>query len=149
MCSYILQIPKNGPAVIGGCVAGCLLVLVGLFMLPVGGVALAVGGVVTLAACVTASGALFAGGGGGIMVLALGKGRIMVREYTDMLQLAISEASLWCKEMKSKNTRQPKLLPGAASNCNLTTTALESLLQEEGTRFQIRNLLFLTGAMNY
>lgn len=142
MCSYILHYTKNGPIVIGGCVVGCLLVLVGLVMLPVGGLALAAGGVFTLAACVTASGALMASSGGGIMVLALGKGRFMTREYTAMLQLAISEASLWCKEKTSKNTQQPKLPPGTALDSNCTTTTLESLLQKQGRHSQTWNLYF-------
>lgn len=115
---------------------GCLLLAVGLVLLPIGGIGIAVGGATAVAASVSIGGALGVGGGGYIMALALGKGRNIVREYNDVLQLAITEASLWSIK-QSKNIQEPKLLPG-------TTTELESLLQEEGRHSQTQNLLFLT-----
>lgn len=115
---------------------GSLLLAVGLVLLPIGGIGIVAGAAVTIVASMSVGGALGVGGGGYIMALALGKGRNIVREYNDMLQLAITEASLWSIE-QSKNIQEPKLLPK-------TTTELESLLQEEGRHSQTQNLLFLT-----
>jgi hypothetical protein len=115
---------------------GCLLLAVGLVLLPLGGIGIALGGAAIIGASMSIGGVLGVGGGGYIMALALGKGQHIVRQYNDMLQLAITEASLWSIK-KSKNIQEPKLLPG-------TTTELESLLQEEGRHSQTRNLLFLT-----
>ena len=125
-----------------GCVAGCSLLAAGLVLLPLGGIALAIGGAVTIAASVTASGILSVGGAGSIIMLVLGKRRHMVREYTEMLKLAIYEASLWSTK-KSKNIQKPKLLPEAPPDCKLTTTELESLLHEKGRHAQTQNLLYL------
>jgi hypothetical protein len=91
---------------------GCLLLAVGLVLLPIGGIGLAVGGAATIAASVSIGGALGIGGGGYIMVLALGKGRHIVREYNEMPQLAITEASSWSIK-KSKNIQGTKSLPGS------------------------------------
>ena len=122
-----------------GCVAGCTVLAAGLALLPLGGLSLAA---VATGASMIISGVLGVASGGGIIMLALGKGRHMVREYTDMLKLAIHEASLW-STVESKNIQEPKLLLEASPDCKPTATELESLLQEEGRHAQTWNLFFL------
>lgn len=117
----------------------CLLLAVGIVLLPIGAIALA-GGSAASTSLTSALG--LSGGGGSIMALALGKGRIIIQNYPEMLELALSEASLWSTK-ESKNITEPQL-PVAASDSNPVSTSLESLLQEEGRHSQTQNLLFLT-----
>lgn len=124
---------KKIPLILG-CVAGGLLLGAGLVLLPLGGLALAAGGVATIAMAVTVSGAAATAAGGGaasVAAVRLGKGEFMVRDYEDMLKIAIHEAALWHgRNEKSKKLSSTDLDNGDLSKLDIA--ALESLLQKEG-----------------
>jgi len=131
-CSYEIDYNKN-KYVIMGLVFGGALVTAGLVLIPVGGAALAIAGVATIGATVTTvAGAAAAVGGTSVMAVSLSPKKVMLEKYSDMLKLAIHEASLW---NPSASNRAPNpLLPAALkpSEPALPLTKLEFLLQHEG-----------------
>ncbi|KAG0605582.1 hypothetical protein M758_9G070600 [Ceratodon purpureus] len=121
--SYILQLEKNLLPTVLKFIAGGLLFAAGMVMMPVGGFALVGGGIPVIATAVTAAGIGATVRGANVVAVSLGKGRLVVREYTEMLEVAIHEASHW-----SANK-------GLLNLDRTSTAALESALHKEVQEF--------------
>jgi len=103
-----------------GIAGGVALVAAGLVLIPVGGAALAVAGAATIGPTMaTVAGAAAAVGGTSVIAVSLSPKKLMLEKYSDMLKLAIHEASLWNNSASNPDDKLP-------------LTELEVLLQQEG-----------------
>lgn len=125
--SYEIHYHQN-KYMIMGLVFGTLLAT-GLVMIPVGAAALAVAEATTIGAIgLTSTAAVATIGGTSVIAVFLSPKKLMLEKYSDMLKLAIHEASLW---NNSTSDLASKL---DASEQLLTLTKLEFLLQQEVKR---------------